>query len=103
MALVSKTELIRLQKALGTDEAIAKKFKVTRQAIHQYRQKYGIESLVAKNPERNAKIVAMHKSGKSGAEIAGKHGLSVSQTYRIISLKSGTKAGKKKKSSKRSR
>jgi|GEM_PF-4198109 hypothetical protein len=31
MATVSKSELIKLQKSLGTDEAIGKKFKVTRQ------------------------------------------------------------------------
>ena len=98
MAIVSKSELTRLQKSLGTDEAIAKKFKVTRQAIHQLRNKYGIPSLVAKNPERNAKIVSMYKAGKTGTEIAEKFGLSVAQTYRVIMLASGKKkAGKKRK------
>jgi DNA invertase Pin-like site-specific DNA recombinase len=84
MAVVSKTELVRLQKQLGTDEAIAKKVKVTRQAIQQFRQKYGIPSLLAKNPERNAKALKMFKAGQSGTEIAKKLGLSSSQTYRII-------------------
>jgi DNA invertase Pin-like site-specific DNA recombinase len=99
MAIVSKSELIRLQKSLGTDEAIAKKFKVTRQAIHQLRNKYGIASLIAKNPERNSKIVSMYKAGKTGTEIARKFDLSVAQTYRVIMLASGKKkkAGKKKK------
>jgi DNA invertase Pin-like site-specific DNA recombinase len=103
MALVSKTELIKLQKQLGTDEAIGKKFKVTRQAIHQLRKKYGIDSRLADNPERNAKVVALYKKGTSGTEIAKKFELSVSQTYRIINeagalnKKPAKKAAKKKK------
>ena len=84
MATVSKSELIKLQKQLGTDDAIAKKFNITRQAIHQLRKKYGIESLIANNPERNKKMVALYKKGISGTVIAEKYGLSVSQTYRII-------------------
>ena len=85
MAIASKTELSKLLKKLGTDEAVAKKFKVTRQAIHQLRNKYGIESSWAKNPERNKKIISLFKAGKTGSEIAGKVGLSVAQTYRVIS------------------
>jgi Mor family transcriptional regulator len=92
MPRISKTELIRLQKKLGTDEAIGKKFKITRQAIHQLRKKYGIESSYADNPERNAKIIAAYKKGSSGTAIAKKFDLSISQTYRIIKL-----AGKAKK------
>ena len=84
MALTSKTELIKLQKSLGTDEAIAKKFKVTRQAIHQLRQKYGIESRYSENPKRNKEMMSLYKAGKTGAEIAKKFGLSVSQSYRLI-------------------
>jgi DNA invertase Pin-like site-specific DNA recombinase len=86
MAVPGKAELIKLQKTLGTDEAIAKKFKITRQRIHQLRNKYGIESSRANNPERDKKIVSLFKSGKTGTKIAGKIGLSVSQTYRIIGL-----------------
>jgi DNA invertase Pin-like site-specific DNA recombinase len=87
MSLASKSELIRLQNTLKTDEAIAKKFRVTRQAIHQLRAKYGIASRRALNPARDKKVVAMYKSGKTGIEIAKKFGLSVSQTYRILSTK----------------
>ena len=92
MARISKSELIKLQKKLVTDEAIGKKFHVTRQAIHQLRKKYGIESSIADNPERNAKIVAQYKKGLSGTKLAKKFGLSVSQTYRVIN-----EGGKKKK------
>jgi DNA invertase Pin-like site-specific DNA recombinase len=94
MARLTKQQLVTLQKKLGTDQAIGDKVGVTRQAIHQLRNKYGIDSLIAKNAERNKKIVSMYKSGKTGTEIAKKFDLSVSQTYRIISLSA---KGKKKK------
>ena len=84
MATISKTELVKLQKTLKTDAAIGEKFGITRQAVHQLRKKYGIDSNTAKNDERNAKIAALAKSGKTGSDIAGKFGLSISQTYRII-------------------
>lgn len=84
MAKVSKSQLVALQKKLTTDEAIGKKFGVTRQAIHQIRKKYGIASSFAKNPERNRKIIALYKKGTPVTALAKKTGLSVSQTYRII-------------------
>jgi Mor family transcriptional regulator len=96
MARISKTELIKLQKQLGTDEAIGKKFKITRQAVHQLRKKYGIDSSYADNPERNAKIIAAYKKGSSGTALAKKFELSISQTYRILKTASKSKAKKKK-------
>jgi Mor family transcriptional regulator len=92
MAKLNKQQLIALQKKLGTDQAIGDKVGITRQAIHQLRNKYGIDSLIAKNAERNKKIVSFYKNGKTGTDISKKFELSVSQTYRIISL-----TGKKKK------
>lgn len=89
---LSKQELISLQRKLKTDEAIGKRYHVTRQAIHQLRQKYGIESNYSKHPERNKKILALYKKGTTGTALAKKLGLSVSQTYRIIHT-----AGKKKR------
>jgi DNA invertase Pin-like site-specific DNA recombinase len=91
MPKLNKNQLIALQKKLGTDEAIGKKFRVTRQAIHQLRKKYGIASNYAKNPKRNANIVALYKKGTAGTALAQKFGLSVSQAYRIINT-----AGKKR-------
>jgi hypothetical protein len=84
MALVSKIELVKLQKTLGTDVAIAKKFKVNHQTIYYYRKKYGIPSFLAEIPKRNAEIIAIYKSGKTGTAIAPKFGLTASATYRII-------------------
>jgi DNA invertase Pin-like site-specific DNA recombinase len=92
MAVVSKNELIKLQKSLGTDLAIAKKFKVTRQAIQQFRQKYGIDSRYANNPQRNKEMVSLFKAGKTGREIAKKFGVSRSQTYRLIGETRGKKS-----------
>ncbi len=102
MARISKTELTRLQKKLKTDAAIGAQFGITRQAVHQLRKKYGIESVIAKNDERNQKIVDMYNAGKSGTTIANKFGLSVSQTYRIINeMKRSTKKASKKKAAKK--
>ena len=84
MARISKTQLIKLQKKLQTDAAIGEQFGITRQAVHQLRKKYGIDSSLADNPQRNAEIVAMYEGGASGTALAKKYKLSISQTYRII-------------------
>jgi DNA invertase Pin-like site-specific DNA recombinase len=84
MARISKTDLIKLQKKLKTDDAIGTKFGITRQAVHQLRKKYGIDSVIAKNDERNTKIVKAYKTGSSGTALSKKFGLSISQTYRVI-------------------
>lgn len=99
MARISKSQLIALQKKLKTDARIGEEFGITRQAVHQLRKKYGIESMIAKNDERNEKIIGMYKDGKSGTSIAKKFGLSVSQTYRVINdaQKAAAKKTKKKK------
>ena len=97
MARISKTQLIKLQKKLQTDAAIGEQFGITRQAVHQLRKKYGLDSSLADNPKRNAEIVAMYGGGASGTALAKKFKLSISQTYRIIneSKKKTKKAAKK--------
>jgi DNA invertase Pin-like site-specific DNA recombinase len=98
MARISKSQLAKLQKQLKTDAAIGSKFGITRQAVHQLRKKYGIESVIAKNAERNKKIVSAYKTGASGTALAKKFDLSISQTYRIINeSKAAKKKAKKKK------
>jgi hypothetical protein len=94
MARISKSQLIILQKKLKTDAAIGERFGITRQAVHQLRQKYRIESVIAKNSERNAKIAKAHKAGMTGTALSKKYDLSVSQTYRILNE---AQKGKKKK------
>jgi DNA invertase Pin-like site-specific DNA recombinase len=98
MARISKAQLIKLQKKMKTDAAIGEQFGITRQAVHQLRKKYGIDSSIADNPIRNSKIVKMYQGGTSGTALAKKFDLSVSQTYRVINeSKAGQKKGKKRK------
>jgi len=98
MALCTKIELLNLQKTLKTDDAIAKKFKVTRQAVFQLRTKYDIPSVLVNNPARNQEMKKLFAAGKTIAEIAKKYDLSISQTYKIIDEKSAkVKKGKGKK------
>jgi DNA invertase Pin-like site-specific DNA recombinase len=96
MARLSKSELIKLQRTLKTDQAIGKKYHITRQAIHQLRKKYGIDSRYSKNPQRNAAVVSLYKKGTTGTSIAKKMSLSVSQTYRIINTSMKKKGSKKR-------
>ncbi|MGA2506110.1 MAG: hypothetical protein ABSF80_01360 [Chitinispirillaceae bacterium] len=97
MPRISKAELIKLQKKLTTDDAIGKKFGVTRQAIFQLRKQYGIASNYVKHPARNAKIVALYKKGTAGTVLAKKFDMSVSQAYRIINEARALKKKKKGK------
>lgn len=90
MARISKQELARLQKTLKTDAAIGAKFGISRQAVHQLRQKYDIDYNKTKNKDRNAKILSLYKSKTTGTRIAKQMKISVSQVYRIL-------AGLKKK------
>ena len=84
MAHITKSQLIRLQKKYKRDQLIGDQFGITRQAIHQMRKKYGIPSVEIQIPERNKKMRAMRKQGKSIAVIAGKFDLAMSYVYRIV-------------------
>ncbi len=101
MAKISKAKLAQLQKRLKTDAKIGEQYGITRQAVHQLRKKYGIESVIAKNAERNQKIVVAYEKGASGTALAKKFKLSISQTYRIISESKGGKKKAKKKAPKK--
>jgi predicted esterase YcpF (UPF0227 family) len=108
MARITKAQLIKMQKEFKTDAKIGEQFKITRQAVHQLRKKYEIDSLIAKNSERNQKIIGSYTGGTSGTNLAKKFDLSVSQTYRIIneaqkSAKKAKKAPAKKKVAKKKR
>lgn len=96
MARISKTELIKLQKKHTTDAKIGELYGITRQAIHQLRKKYGVDSSIVDNPKRNTEIVKLYKSGKSGTALAKKFDLSISQTYRVINEAKPAKKSKKK-------
>ncbi|HEX2955357.1 MAG TPA: hypothetical protein VHO70_00915 [Chitinispirillaceae bacterium] len=101
MARISKQELIRLQKKFKTDARIGEEFGITRQAVHQLRKKYGIESRTAGNPERNKEMVDMRDSGSSVEAIAKKYKLSIPQTYRILKETAAASKPAKKKTAKK--
>jgi DNA-directed RNA polymerase specialized sigma subunit len=84
MAKLSKQEIIKLQKTLKTDAAIGKKYGISRQAVHQLRQKYDVGYNRLKNKERNEKISSLYKKKVTGIKIAKEMDLSVSQVYRIL-------------------
>jgi DNA invertase Pin-like site-specific DNA recombinase len=96
MARISKAQLVKLQKKHRTDAKIGALYGITRQAVHQLRKKYSIDSSIADNPKRNAAIVKMYKGGMSGTALAKKFKLSVSQTYRVIN-EGASKKGKKRR------
>jgi hypothetical protein len=96
MARISKNDLLKLQKKFHTDARIGEEFGITRQAVHQLRKKYDIDSRTAGNPERNQDMVALRTEGKSVEAIAKKFKLSIPQTYRILKENAPKKAVAKK-------
>ncbi len=103
MARITKPELIRLQKKFKTDARIGEEFGITRQAVHQLRKKYGIDSRTAANPDRNREMVEMREAGQSVEAIAKKYKLSIPQTYRILKETLAGKSTKKKAAKRRRR
>jgi hypothetical protein len=96
MARISKNDLLKLQKRLHTDAKIGEEFGITRQAVHQLRKKYGIDSRTAGNPERNQEMVDLRESGKTVETIAKRFKLSIPQTYRILKENNPKKPAAKK-------
>ncbi|MBN2188983.1 MAG: hypothetical protein JW699_05980 [Chitinispirillaceae bacterium] len=94
MARISKGQLEKLQKKYKTDEAIGRLFGISRQAVHQLREKYGITPVRNRHRERNEEVRRFFGKGVSGIALAKKFRLSVSQTYRIVGLPK-SKKGKK--------
>jgi len=84
MARISKGQLEKLQKKYKTDEAIGTLFGISRQAVHQLRNKYGIAPVRDKHAQRNAEMLREYARGVSGIKLARKFKLSTSQAYRII-------------------
>jgi DNA invertase Pin-like site-specific DNA recombinase len=101
MARISKQQLIKLQAKYKTDDAIGALFGITRQAVHQLRNKYGIVPVADKHEDRNDEISKAYKTGMPGTKLAKKFKISVSQAYRIIrgdKPRSGNVKRKKSKS-----
>ena len=84
MARIGKNRLIKLQKKYKTDEAIAKLYGLSRQAVHQLRNRYGIAPSVDKHKQRNENIIILYKQGMSVNKLAKMFKLSTTHIYRII-------------------
>ena len=84
MPRISKSQMEKLQKRYQTDRSIGELFGISRQAVHQLREKYGIPPVEDKYESRNKEIVRLYGKGLPGTKIAKRMKLSVTQTYRII-------------------
>jgi hypothetical protein len=84
MARISKQQLIKLQAKYKTDDAVGKLFGISKQAVHQLRNKYGIPIVADKHENRNSEILKAYAAGTAGTQLSKKLKLSVSQVYRII-------------------
>lgn len=84
MIQFSKEQLQQLQKRYGTDQAIASRLGVTRQAIFKLRKKYDLPAIKNRNDKRNREINHLYTSGISALQLAVKYSLSLPQIYRII-------------------
>jgi len=81
---ISRDQLLKLQKRYHTDQQIARLFGISRQAVHQIRSGYGIEPVADRHARRNAEIARAYRAGVSGARLARRHRMSVSQVYRVL-------------------
>ena len=81
---ITKFQLESLQNEHGSDANVGAALKISRQAVHQLRKKYGIESSRSDQEHRNNDIMSAYEQGKTGIEIGSKLDISASQVYRII-------------------
>jgi hypothetical protein len=81
---ISRDQLLKLQKRHHTDAAIARLFGLSRQAVHQTRDKFGIDPVPNRHARRNAELARAYRAGASGARLARSHRMSVSQVYRVL-------------------
>ena len=82
---LTRARLVKYVEKGLNDTQIGSAFGSTRQAVHQLRKKWNINSNRAKNPSRNKEIRQLYKTRYyNGMMLAELYGLSISQTYRII-------------------
>jgi DNA invertase Pin-like site-specific DNA recombinase len=83
MPRVSKEELIKLQKTLQTDVAIAKKLGMCPSSVYKMRKTFAITSRFSVNITRNAQIIELYSKGTIGDIIADKFGITPSMVSKI--------------------
>jgi len=79
----SYAQLKKLQDKFGTDHAIAMQYSVSRQAIHQMRNKFGIDTN-NKKLRRNVKIKKDWIKGFTADRLVKKYKISLTMIYRIL-------------------
>ena len=84
MPILTKSEILKLQKVLKTDASIARLYGITRQAIYGLRKMYNIPSSRIGNHKRNIQISRMYNKRINVESIADKFNLSMQQVYKII-------------------
>lgn len=84
MARIGRKQLVKLQKKYKTDQAVAKLYGLSRQAVQQYRKRCGIEVIEDKYGSRNEAIRELYNSGISVINIAKKYDMSTTHIYRIL-------------------
>jgi hypothetical protein len=84
MPRISRDQLIRLQKKYHTDEAVGNLLGVTRQYVHQLRNALGVPVVSDRHGKRNGEIARLYATGTSGAKLARRFRISVSQVYRVL-------------------
>lgn len=90
MASMSREQLLQLQKKYGSDQSIATRVGVTRQAIYKLRKQYEISAIQDHHDRRNREIVHLHEAGIAPMKLAVRFKLSLTQIYRIIHPQSAT-------------
>jgi len=86
-----KARLKELQKEFKTDGAIGAQFGISRQAIHQLREKCKIKALTSRNVPRNREITKRYNGGVHPFKLAQDYEMSVSQIYRVLNSSKGKK------------
>ena len=81
---LTKAWFLELRKKFNTDVAMGRALGVSRQCIHQHREKFGLGAVKGRNVDRNKEMHTRFISGESGISIGKAFGVSYSQTYRCI-------------------
>ena len=84
MARISRDQFLKLQRKYRTDEAIAKLYGISRQAVFKLRKRYGIAPVAGRQEHRNGEVARLYRSGQNATRIARRYRLSTVHVYRIL-------------------
>jgi predicted DNA-binding protein YlxM (UPF0122 family) len=86
LASVTKSDILKKRKLIGSDAKIAEEYGVSRQALHMHCQKLGVPPIRTKEiiEAKRAKIIKLHLAGKIAHKIASEVDISTTSVYREI-------------------